>query len=345
MTGVHWERVDALIDASPSLHDIRAHGLQLFAARRWRATGRPLPGDLAHEEMQATWRTHAAQRVLEAVRAACSGPVMLVKGPSAAALYPDPTARPFVDIDLLVPDARATQAALLAGGFRLCGDPADYPEYLHHLRPVYLPEIPIPVEVHSRLKWVDGLTAPSFDALAAAGEHRALEVAGISTLPPAPHALVLAGHLWAHDPLARLLRILDIAVMVDAGDVDEIASLARLWRMSRLWSSTAAVAASLFGAGETCPWPLRTWARGLRCAREPSVSELHLSRLLSPFAIHAPAAAVHALGRAIKGFALPHDGERWARKIARTAQQIAKPGMRRSEHLEALKTDHRDERH
>lgn len=339
MTTVRWDRVDALIDASPSLHDIRSHGLQLFAARRWRTIGRPLPGDLAHEEMQATWRTHTAPRVLEAVRSACPGPVMLVKGPSAAALFPDPSLRPFVDIDLLVPDARATQAALLAAGFRLCGDPADFPDYLHHLPPIYSPEHPIPIEVHSRLKWVDGLIAPPFHTLAAMARTSALGVDGISTLPPAPHALVLAGHLWAHDPLTRLLRILDIAVTMDVGDTDEIAALARAWRMGRLWSTTAAAAESLFGAFDTYPWPLRTWARGLICAREPSITELHLSRLLSPLAIHTPVAAVRALGAAAAGFALPHDGEPWGRKVTRTMQQIARPGMRRSEHLEALKSD------
>ncbi len=339
MSAIRWQRVDDLIDASPSLADLRTHGLQLFAARRWRAMGRPLPGDLAHEEMQATWRTLTAPRVLEAVRAACEGPILLVKGPAAAARYPDPLVRPFVDLDLLVSDAQATQAALLDSGFQLSCDPGGYPEDLHHLPPIHSPDYPIPLEVHSRLKWVEGLNAPTFETLAAAAEPSALGVNGILMLPPAHHTLVLAGHLWAHDPLARLLRLLDIAVMSDACDCDELESLARRWGISRLWSSTATITESLFGTDDRDAWPLRTWARGLRSAREPTVWELHLSRVLSPLAIHTPVAAVRALGAAVAGFALPQDGEPWRRKITRTGQQIGRPAMRRSEHLKALETD------
>ena len=69
------------------------------------------------------------------------------------------------------------------------------------------------------------------------------------------------------------------------------------------------------------------------------MAELHLSRLLSPFAIYPPAAALRALAVAIEGFARPHDGEPWRRKLARTAQQIARPGMRRSEHVQAIEGD------
>lgn len=336
ITGVRWDRVDALIDASPGLLDLRAHGLQLLAARRWRATGMPLPDGLVREELQAAWRTHAAPRVLAEVRAACDDPVILVKGPAVAARFPDPAARPFIDLDLLVPDARATQAALLGAGFRLSGDPADYPAYLHHLPPVCWPEVPISIEVHSRLKWVDGLEPPPFEVLAAAAEPTALGIEGILTPAPAGHTLVLTGHLWAHDPLARLLRVLDVALMAEASDPSELESLAHAWGMGRLWRSTAAVAAALFGAGEGDPWPLRTWARSLRSAREPSVSELHLSRVLSPFAIYGPVEALPALGAAIAGFALPHDGEPWRRKLERTAKQIARPTMRRSEHARAI---------
>jgi Uncharacterised nucleotidyltransferase len=344
LTGVHGERVDALIDASPGLQDLRAHGLHLLAARRWRATGKPLPARLVREELQAAWRTYSAPRVLEEVRAACDGPVMLVKGPAVGARFPDPATRPFVDLDLLVPDAGATHAALLAAGFRPSGNPAAYPSDLHHLQPLHSPDHPIPIEVHSRLKWVDGLKPPTFEVLSAAAEPTELAVDGVLTPRPSDHALVLAGHLWAHDPLTRLLRILDVALMAEGSDPRELEAVARAWGMGRLWRTTVAVAEALFGAGDEDPWPLRTWARGLRSAREPNVSEVHLSRLLSPLAIHTPVAAVRALAAAIEGFARPHDGEPWRRKLARTAQQIARPSMRRSEHVHAIERDCRARR-
>ena len=88
MSGVQWDRVNALIDASPGVDDLRAHGLQLLAARRWRSAGLLLPAGLVREELQAIWRTHASPRVLEEIRTACTGPMMLMKGPVAAARYP-----------------------------------------------------------------------------------------------------------------------------------------------------------------------------------------------------------------------------------------------------------------
>jgi Uncharacterised nucleotidyltransferase len=335
VTAVRWDRVDALVDVAPGLQDLRAHGLQLLAARRRRMSAAPVPAGLVREELEAAWRTHAAPRVLAQVRAACDGPLMVVKGPAVASRYPHPATRPFIDLDLLVPDAQAAQAALLGAGFRLSADPAGYPDHLHHLPPLHSPADPIPIEVHSRLKWVDGLRPPTFEALAEEAESRALGVEGVLTPAAGHHALLLAGHLWAHDPLARVLRILDVAVMAAEADAAHVDSLAREWGMCRLWQSTTAVAEALF-ADRDDPWPLRTWARGLRTAREPSVTELHLSRLLSPFAIYPPGAALRAVAAAIEGFARPHDGEPWRRKLGRTAQQIARPGMRRSEHVQAI---------
>jgi hypothetical protein len=341
VTAVRWDRVDALIDASPGLEDLRAHGLHLLAAGRWRSSGTPLPAGLVRDELQATWRTHTVPRALGEVRAACEGPLMLMKGPAVAARFPDPAARPFIDLDLVVPDAPKAHAALLAAGFKPSADPAAYPDFLHHLPPVHSPDHPIPIEVHSRLKWIAGLKPPTFEVLAATAEPTAVGVEGVLTPAPALHALVLAAHLWAHDPLTRLLRILDVALLGDASDPRELEALAAAWGMDRLWNSTAAVSEALFGAGDGAPWPLRTWARGLRSAREPTVLELHLSRLLSPFAMYPPIAALRALPAALAGFARPHDREPWRRKLERTARQIAHPTMRRSEHVRAIEADRR----
>ncbi len=334
---VDWDRVGRIVDAAPGLPDLRAHGLELLAARRWRSQGRKVPASLAEEEAASSWRYHAAPHVLERIRAACDGPILLIKGPAVAERYPEPTARPFVDIDLLVPDPPAVQAALLDAGFRLSADPADIPDGFHHLPPIELPSHPIRIEVHGGLKWLDLLGAPSFAELAEGAQTEAMGVAGVWAPAPAQHTLLLAGHLWAHDPLARLLRLLDVAVLTEAIDLAEVEALAEQWGIGRLWRSTAAVADSLFGGGTTEPWPLRTWARGLRNARELTVAELHLSRVLSPFAIYDRGARLRGVAAALGGFMRPQDGESWRRKIRRTAVQLARPSMRRSRHLEELK--------
>ncbi len=333
MSAVRWERVTELLEASPGLEDLRAHGLHLLAARHWRAAGRPVPPALMQEEIAASRRVAAAPRVLAEIRRACDGPVLLVKGPAVAARYPEPAARPFIDLDIVVPDPPAVQRALLSAGVRHVGDPADYPPDLHHLPPIHLPAHPLPIEVHGRLKWVDQLPAPSFDRLSAGAGTAALGVDGVLEPAPAQHALILTGHLWAHDPLARLLRVLDVAVMAEPVEVAAMDALARSWGMGRMWRATAAVADALFGARTSDPPPLRTWARGLRTAREPTVAELHASRLLSPFSAYPPPAAARAVGAALAAFAKPHDAEPWRRKVSRTARQLARPGMRRSEHV------------
>ena len=335
MSGVRWDRVDELIDRSPGLADLRSHGLHLLAARRWRTTGKPVPPTVVSDEMQAAWRLEAAPRVLAAIRAACDGPLLLIKGPAVAACYPTPAARPFIDLDLVVPDAAAVHRALLAAGFRLSADPADYPDHLHHLPPLHLPSIPLPVEVHSRPKWVDGIPLPGFERLAEGARDGALGVAGVTSPDPARHALVLAAHLWAHDPLTHLLRLLDVAVISNGVEERTIEAQADSWGRRRLWIATRRAAGALFG-DDASPWPLRTWARGLCSARELTVWELHLSRLLAPPAIHAPRAVAPALAAAVAGFARPHDGEPWRLKLARARAQVARPGMRRSDHVRAL---------
>ena len=330
---VRWDRVEQLLDGSPGLADLRAHGLELLAARHWRANGRGVPTALTAQEVAAAWRYHAAGAVLERVRDACEGPVLLIKGPAVAARYPVPTSRPFVDIDLLVPDPHAVQAALLDAGFCLSADPAGYPDHLHHLPPLHLPAQPIPIEVHGRLKWPSQLPAPSFDAVAHGAHPSALGVEGISIPDPARHALVVAGHLWAHDPLARLLRLLDVAVLTDGVEEQEMRALAEDWAMGCLWRSTARAVDFFFGERGACPWPLRTWGRGLPQARELTVAELHLSRVLSPFAMYQGRAIARGLRSAIAGFSRPIDDEGWPRKLRRTAGQVARPAMRRSEHV------------
>ena len=45
--------VDRLVDRAPTLEDILSHRLDLFAARRWRVSGRPVPAELIERERRA----------------------------------------------------------------------------------------------------------------------------------------------------------------------------------------------------------------------------------------------------------------------------------------------------
>ena len=107
-----WEGVDRLV-ASADESALRLHGVHLLASRALRAHGRPVPPQLSAELRSAAVLTLLASELLERVRAAVDGPLMLIKGLEVASLYPEPSLRPFADVDLLAahPDAGVPGAA------------------------------------------------------------------------------------------------------------------------------------------------------------------------------------------------------------------------------------------
>jgi Uncharacterised nucleotidyltransferase len=330
-----WSRVDEIIDSSPGVADLRAHGLHLLAARRWRSLGRPISPELEQEEIQAAFLTHAVPIVLAEVRGACEGPIAVMKGPVIAARFPAPSRRPFVDLDLLVGDPRGASRTLVDAGFTPGGDPATYANLPHHLRPLRSPSRPLHVELHSHPKWIEGLEVPSAYSLLEEAEPADLGVHDILMLAPSHHVLVLVAHAWAHDPLTRLLRILDVAVMAEGLDRREVDSLARTWNMGRVWQTTSMVSDALFRDGRQ-PWILRVPGRGLRTARESTVLELHVGRLITPFYVYDPVRSVRAVISASTGFLRRQEGESWRKKLTRTARQLTHPSMRRSKHVRSI---------
>jgi Uncharacterised nucleotidyltransferase len=331
---VLWANVDRLIDRTPTTADLRSHRLEPLAARRLRARGRDVPIELLAEERQAAVATLAAPVLLERVRAAWDGPLLLFKGPEAAARYPDAALRGFKDLDLLVPDAEAVQRALVAAGFQPIGDPSLYVG-IHHLRPLALRGFPLAIEVHSEPKWPASLHPPSSQELFASASAAALGVDGVLAPSPAHHALLLAGHSWAHEPLRRLRDLVDIAATIQNLDPFELSELSRAWKVERLWATTVAAIAALFYGGLS-PLALRLWARNLLKARERTVLENHLERILSNFWVLSPPEALAELCSILAHEVRPAPGEAWAEKLARSGQALRNALRRRSEHEEAL---------
>ena len=112
-----WRRIEEIVNGGASADELRIHRLHLIAARVWAAQGRTIPAALQVEQRLAAARAMAAPALLEKMRAAYSGPLMLHKGPELAARFPDPLERPFRDLDLIAEDPAAAQDALLAAGF------------------------------------------------------------------------------------------------------------------------------------------------------------------------------------------------------------------------------------
>jgi hypothetical protein len=324
-----WDAVDALAARAPRLDDLVAHRLHLFAARQLRARGAVVPPAVEQEERAAALRTLAAPALLARVVAAIDAPLIVVKGPEAAAYYPDAALRPYKDVDVIVADAQAAQRALLAAGFEPIetADPAKY-EDIHHLHPLRVPDLPLTVELHDRPKWLEGRRAPSAEELFALAVPSRLGVEGVLALPPAGHAVVLAVHSWTHAPLRRALDLVDVAATAAGADA---ATVARTWGVERLWRTTSRAADAVLG-GAPRPLSLRLWARNVAEARDRTVLENHLTRLLSPFWELPPRAALAAGGRALLAELQPEAGESWRTKLRRAGRAISAAKTRVGEH-------------
>ena len=324
-----WSSVDRLVDRAPRQSDLYNHRLELFGARRLRSKGRPVPAELVVLERRSAAIALSVPALLKRVRAATDVPLLLFKGPEVAARYPDPTLRIFRDLDLIAADAGEAQRALLAAGFEEVGDPELYRD-IHHLRPLRWPGLPLVVELHSRPKWVEPLTAPSTASLF---EDAQPDSTGAGLLAPSParHAVLLAVHSWAHEPL-RILR--------DLVDVAAVSAEAPPRRSSR---SPAGGASSGFGrrqrrratASSSAAFglaPLRIWARNLEHVRERTVLEEHTQRWLSDFSALPFRVALARTRRTLARELTPDRGEGWRRKLSRSRLAVRNAARRRSDH-------------
>ena len=119
-------------------------------------------------------RTLLVPMLLERIRAAYDGTIVVFKGPEVGARYGDPALRPFIDIDLLVVDPDRLQKMLLADGLEEADDPPwaaargrerDPFGDMHHVRPLQPPGLPLKIELHRWPSWPRWLTPPAPEVL------------------------------------------------------------------------------------------------------------------------------------------------------------------------------------
>ena len=333
-----WVAVDALVDRAPRPDDLIAHRLYMPAVKRYRQIGRDVPPVLAELEMKVLARSLALPAFLERLRAATSAPLLVLKGPEIASRFPDAAWRPFSDVDVLVEDAAAVREELLDAGFFEVGEAEKYLD-IHHLRPLAVDALPLVVEVHHTPKWVEGVQGPMADDLFALARRAALPVDGFLALPPSAHALVVAAHSWAHQPLRRIGDLLDIAVLLE-GEEDRVGAELRAsaWGIARVWRTTAAAVDATF-ARERIPLSMRTWARNVRDVRGRTVLENHLERWFSGWWQLPPGRAFAQTARRVVADARPADGETWPAKLRRSVSAARRASMRVGEHEHALRRE------
>jgi Uncharacterised nucleotidyltransferase len=325
-----WAAVDDLVGRAPSIAALAAHRLECYAASRWLTDGRALPANLAAALRHAALLDVAVPLVLTVVRKACDGPLLVLKGPEAAAVYPDPAMRPFGDIDLVVPDSAAVQRSLLAAGFVESGDPRRYVGGPHEL-PLGRPDIPVLVEVHRVPNWPRWVDTPSADELFAAAVPGRYGIDGVFALPPEHHALVLAAHSWSHGPLATLRDLVDVAATTEKADSAALERLARAWGMQRLWWTTCRIVDALLFE-QRPPWELRTWARNLPEVRERTVIASHLGLWLSSFSLLPAHRALPAALWQVGADLTPSPVEGWSSKLRRTRKALRHATATKSTH-------------
>jgi len=324
-----WNFADRFVSTDPPPVDIAAHRLELVVAESLRKQGLEVPVELVDVERSAALIALAAPAVLAQIRKAWDGKILLLKGPEVAAHYPSPRLRGYGDLDILVDDADGLYRTLERIGFVPVGNPKLF-EDIHHLRPLALPGLAVPVEIHTRVKWLDGFEPPDVGRLLAESIPSATQFPGVDAPSSAYHVLVLAAHSWAHEPFRRLRDVLDIACVRAASDDGEVERLARDLGVARLWSATSAVVDAVLD-GRPLPRPIRLWARNLEEYRERTVFEAHLEEWLSGFAIQPPLAAIAGWGGTLKGTLLPDD-EPPLQKLKRSYRAMRNARRRRSEH-------------
>ena len=227
---------------------------------------------------------------------------------------------------LLVQDARAVHRQLKASGFVEYGDPAP-----HHLCPLRWPSLPVFLEVHSAPNWPKQLTPPSAAELIGAALPSALGVDGVLAPDPARHALLIAAHSWAHEPLRRLRDLVDARAVAAEADPAEVRRLTRSWHVDRLWRTTEAVAQTVF-EGRPSPLVLRLRARHLAAVREPTVLEHHLRRWLAGYGALPPRIAAADAFAVLRADLRPAPEESWRAKLMRTTRAFRDARMPLSHH-------------
>jgi hypothetical protein len=172
---------------------------------------------------------------------------------------------------------------------------------------------------------------PTVEELFASAVPSETGVDGMLTLPPQQHAVLLAVHSWAHEPLRRLRDVVDIAAMAGSADRHEMLCVARRWRVERLWRTTIAAVDSVFG-DRPSPWALRLWAQNLARARERTVFENHLQRWLADFWAMPLGTAAARVPRTFLDEIRPGEGETWKAKASRSALALRHAARPRSRH-------------
>ena len=330
----YWRAIAQVLESrTDDLTSIVAQGLGPFAAELFEQRGRAVPEVLLRPHRLARVAEVTAPNILARVRDACEGPILVLKGPEAAARYPG-RARASGDLDLLVPDAANGQRRRLAAGFAELHDHDGRWVGIQHFNPLVWPGTPLVVEIHSVPKWPTDSEPPRVEELVERAVRSATGVPGVLAPAPVDHAVLLAVHAWAHQPLGRARDLVDVGAFRADADSEEIARAARTWDVLPLWRTTIQALDAFLEGRRTLP--LRLWAAHLAELRDQTVFEAHLERILAPFWGLPLGRAARRSGAALLAELRPAFDEGWSEKLRRTTIALRRPSASVKAHRDML---------
>jgi hypothetical protein len=273
-----WSALDRIIAAAPDANSLRLHGLGPIAAWRMRQRGEAVPPDIERLAMGAAYASVTATPLLQKVVDILQEPVLVLKGPEVARLYPERTLRTYGDLDLLVADLPSAERRLIeAGFFELM--PGKKIEGHHHDSPLGLGSMALKIELHRDPGWLRWLTPPADRELFQTAVPSVTGVANTYALPDEQLALYLASHAWRHGPYTSLVHLIDIELVRQRTDPERLQELARLWGIEKVWASLCEMIDwAIYQLGESTPAAVhRWWARHLEATRERNLLEFYLA--------------------------------------------------------------------
>jgi len=319
-----WPALTALLERADS-RGIEHHGLAPVAARL-----QPSRRTEFDRSVRAAAVANASAIVLlRKVRECCDGPLLVIKGPEVAKLYPG-TARRFSDVDLLSPQADQVQAELQGSGFTFSPTGDERPHHLHTLR---WPTLALDLEVHRRVNWPIFLEPPATDAILAGAVPSQTGVEGVLAPNPIHHSLILAAHSWKARPLSSLRDLLDIALVSAEADRRDLDRTAAAWGIPRIWRATAAaIDATFFGARQGMAQ--RLIGRHLNDLREETTLESHATAWLSSFWSMSTSRALEVSAAVVYREVRRRPGETWQGKLGRSLGAFRGRSKPLSEYME-----------
>jgi hypothetical protein len=315
-----WTSLDHIIAAAPDAAALRTHGLGPIAAWRMRQRGEPVPADVERLALGAAYASVTAAPLLEQIVDILQEPVLVLKGPEVAALYPEHTMRTYGDLDLLVSDLVSAERRLIDAGFAELMPDRKLDGH-HHDSPLGFSGMALMIELHRDPGWLSWLTPPSNGELMRTALPSATGVDGALALPPGQQALFLASHAWRHGPYTSLIHLIDIELARQQTDPLAIEALARRWGIERVWNHLCAMIDWFLYERRAAPGPVHLWwARHFEDQRDRSLLEYYLASWGRGLAAPNLAEQVGTVARDVRFSFTPHSWQSRRQKLVRIAQ-------------------------